>query len=152
MSGKILDAYTNSTLIAQPFITTADNRQASITIAEQRLVDGDAVSQVGGIKVQKDDVVAATSIDILPRISVDNNNINLNIIVKVEQFEPENNNRATRLVQTNANVGNGEVLALGGLISLMIRLATTKRRCLLKYLFLAGSLSEKKRIRQKIIL
>ena len=115
---QILDAYTNSTLIAQPFITTADNRQASITIAEQRLVDGDAVSQVGGIKVQKDDVVAATSIDILPRISVDNNNINLNIIVKVEQFEPENNNRATRLVQTNANVGNGEVLALGGLISL----------------------------------
>lgn len=115
---QILDAYTNSTLIAQPFITTADNRQASITIAEQRLVDGDAVSQVGGIKVQKDDVVAATSIDILPRISIDNNNINLNIIVKVEQFEPENNNRATRLVQTNANVGNGEVLALGGLISL----------------------------------
>lgn len=115
---QILDAYTNSTLLAQPFITTADNRQASITIAEQRLVDGDAVSQVGGIKVQKDDVVAATAIDILPRISVDNNNINLNIIVKVEQFLPQNNNRTTRLVQTNANVGNGEVLALGGLISL----------------------------------
>lgn len=115
---QVLDAHTNVTLLAQPFITTADNRQASITIAEQRLVDGDAVSQVGGIKVQKDDVVAATSIDILPRISVDNNNINLNIIVKVEQFEALNNNRATRLVQTNANVGNGEVLALGGLISL----------------------------------
>lgn len=115
---QVLDAYTNSTLLAQPFITTADNRQASITIAEQRLVDGDAVSQTGGIKVQKDDVVAATSIDILPRISVDNNNINLNIIVKVEQFLAENNNRRTRLVQTNANVGNGEVLALGGLISL----------------------------------
>jgi len=115
---QILDAYTNSTLLAQPFITTADNRQASITIAEQRLVDGDAVSQAGGIKTQKDDVVAATSIDILPRISVDNNNINLNIIVKVEQFLPANNNRTTRLVQTNANVGNGEVLALGGLISL----------------------------------
>ena len=118
MVWQMLNAYTNSTLIAQPFIIASDNRQASISLAEERIVPGDAVSQVGGIKVQNDDVPASTSIDILPRISVENDNINLNIIIKVEQFLPENNNRQTRLIQTNANVGNGEVLALGGLITL----------------------------------
>ena len=129
---QMLNAYTNSTLLAQPFITAADNTQASITIAEDRLVVGDAVNQGGAIKAQNDDVTANISIDIVPRISIDNNNINLNIIVKVEQFLAENNNRRTRLVQTNANVGNGEVLALGGLISLSETISETETPLLSK--------------------
>lgn len=115
---QMLKARTNSELIASPYIVTTDNRQASITISQQRLVDGEAVSQVGAIKVQKENVVASTSIDILPRISLNSNSVNLNIIINVNQFLPENNNRTTRLIQTNANVGNKESLALGGLIRL----------------------------------
>lgn len=115
---QMLKARANTELIATPYIITTDNRQASLTISQQRLVDGEAVSQGAAIKVQKQNVIASTSIDILPRISEESNSVNLNIIINVNQFLPENNNRSTRLIQTNANVGNKEALALGGLIRL----------------------------------
>lgn len=115
---QILDRYANTTILTQPFIVTVDNKQATISLAQQRLLPGGANSDGGSITVKNEYVTAATAIDILPTISEGAKNINLQINVTVNEFLSNANNRATRLVQTNANVGDGEVLALGGLVKI----------------------------------
>jgi general secretion pathway protein D len=115
---QILNNYTNATLIAQPFVITQNHQQATVTIAQQRFLAGKADSSNVAVKVGNEWVTASFTIDILPHISA-TGNINLQITVKINQFvagaETGNNTRVTRAVQTNANVGNGEILALGGL-------------------------------------
>ncbi len=115
---QILDKYANTTILTQPFITTMDNKQATISLAQQRFLPGGANSDGGSITVKNEYVTAATAIDILPTISEGAKNINLQINITVNEFLSSANNRATRLVQTNANVGDGEVLALGGLVKI----------------------------------
>lgn len=112
---QILDQYTNAKILTQPFVTTADNKQATVSFSQDRLLAGGPNSDGGAITVKNEYVTAATAIDILPTISVGTKNINLQINITINTFISEANDRATRLVQTNANVGNGEVLALGGL-------------------------------------
>lgn len=113
---QLLDKFTNNTILTQPFIVTTDNKQATISLSQDRLLAGGPNSDGGAITIKNEYVTAATAIDILPTISVATKNINLQINVTVNTFLTNANNRATRLVQTNANVGDGEVLALGGLI------------------------------------
>lgn len=114
---QLLDKYTNNTILTQPFIVTTDNKQATISLSEDRLLEGGANTDGGAITVKKEYVTAATSIDILPTISTGTKNINLQLNITVNTFLSSANNRASRLIQTNANVGDGEVLALGGLIT-----------------------------------
>ncbi len=114
---QLLDKYTNNTILTQPFIVTTDNKQATISLSEDRLLEGGANTDGGAITVKNEYVTAATSIDILPTISVGTKNINLQLNITVNTFISNANNRASRLIQTNANVGDGEVLALGGLIT-----------------------------------
>jgi general secretion pathway protein D len=113
---QILDKLTNNTILTQPFIVTSDNKQATISFSQDRLLAGGSNSDGGAITIKNEYVTAATAIDILPTISVGTKNINLQINITVNTFLTNANNRATRLVQTNANVGDGEVLALGGLV------------------------------------
>jgi general secretion pathway protein D len=115
---QILDRYANTTILTQPFIVTMDNKQATISLAQQRLLPGGANSDGGSITVKNEYVTAATAIDILPTISEDSKNINLQLNITVNEFLSNANNRATRLIQTNANIGDGEVLALGGLVKI----------------------------------
>lgn len=114
---QILDQFTNSTILTQPFIVTADNVQANISFSEDRLLAGGSTSDGGSISIKNEYVTAAASIDILPTISTLTQNINLQINITINTFLSNANNRSTRLIQTNANVGDGEVLALGGLVS-----------------------------------
>lgn len=122
---QILNKTTNATMLAQPFITTLDNQQATITLSQERLLIGGAGSAGGAVTINNVYIPASTSIDILPRISMEHNNINLDIVINVNEFidnqttsdgTTPNNTRITRLVQTNANVANNEILAIGGLI------------------------------------
>jgi len=114
---QLINNYANATLIAQPFVITKNHQQASVTISQQRFIPGKVDTSNTAASVANEWVTAAFTIDILPHIS-ETNNINLQIVVKINQFiatDVQNNTRLTRLVQTNANVGNGQILALGGL-------------------------------------
>lgn len=115
---QILDIYANTTILTQPFIVTMNNKQATISIAQKRLLPGSTNSDGGAIAVKNEYVEAATAIGILPVISEGSKNINLQLNINVNQFLSDAGNRSTRLIQTNANVGDGEVLALGGLVRL----------------------------------
>lgn len=117
---KILSQFTNSILLAQPFVTTQDNQQAVITSSTQRFLTGGAAAESGAVDVKNEYVNADIAINILPHISDATGNVNLNITINVNQFTNPSgsgiNTRTTRLVQTCANLGNGEILAIGGLI------------------------------------
>lgn len=112
---QLLNQYSAATLLAQPFIMTKNHKQATVSIAQQRFLQGSADTSNIAPKISFEWVTAALTVDILPHIS-STNNVNLQVTINVNEFLSEDaNNRATRLVQTNANVGSGQILALGGL-------------------------------------
>jgi general secretion pathway protein D len=114
---KVLSQYANTSILSQPFIVTTNNKQASITSAENRLLEAGANAEGGAVKANVTWVPAPINIDLTPRISKIANTVNLQVIVTIEEYASAiQNNRITRQVQTNANVANGEILAIGGLM------------------------------------
>ena len=111
---QILNQFRYTTVLSQPFVVTRNHQQASIMVGEIQRVRDESVPRTSNIEVKVIDLEANVAIDILPRISKDHN-INLQVIINVNQFVNTEGNRRMRLVETNANVGNGEVLVIGGL-------------------------------------
>lgn len=116
---RLLNQYMHTTILSQPFLITKNKEKATVTVAETRLLRGDSESStVSALNINFTDVTAGTTVDILPTISK-NGNINLLITVQINEYAgATTGNRITRMVQTNANVANGEILALGGLTKL----------------------------------
>lgn len=116
----LLDSFANTTILAQPFLITQNHQQATAIIQQTRLLQmGADTSQGGVVPVEFKATSAGMTLDILPHISSLNNTINLQVTVNLNAFtnDPQNpDNKITRVVQTSATVGNGEILALGGLI------------------------------------
>jgi general secretion pathway protein D len=117
---QILSNYTNSRILSHPHIITLNQKQAKVTLAQTRLVQGPAKPNPDGtVAVQVVEIPADLQVEILPRINL-SNSINLQIAVHVNSFtnptSTTDNTRNTRTVITNATVGNGEILVLGGLI------------------------------------
>ncbi len=116
---QVLQEYTNSKIISHPYVTTFNQTQAKISLAEVRLVTGQAKQNPDGtLTVQQQNLPADITVEILPRINL-SNSINLQIAVKVNNFVSQSssdNTRNTRTFITNATVGNGEILVLGGLV------------------------------------
>jgi general secretion pathway protein D len=116
----LLDSFANTTILAQPFLITQNHQQATVTIEQTRLLQMEAdTSQAGVVPVEFQSESAGLTVDILPHIASIDNTINLQVSINVNEFtdDPQNvNNRITRVVETSATVGDGEILALGGLI------------------------------------
>lgn len=124
---QLLNRYTNSVILAQPFIVTQNHKQASVSIETQRFLSGSADTSSVVIPVNKEFVTAALTVEMLPNINPQGTNINLQVVININEFiDSTAANRITRVVQTNANVGNGEVLALGGLTRLRENIAQTE--------------------------
>jgi general secretion pathway protein D len=116
---QIFDQYGNATILSQPFVTTKNHHIAKISISETRLVPGAVQQQsTGGPAIlPKDTIPASLVVQMIPRVS-NTNNINLEITVTADDFvssSTDNNTINNRAVVTNANIGNKEVLVLGGL-------------------------------------
>ena len=114
---QVLDKYGNTTILSQPFVITKNHQIAKITVSESRLVDGAVKQQSTGgpVILTRDNIFADLTVQLVPRVS-NTNNINLEIVVSVKDFVSSDNNTITnRTVVTNANIGNKEVLVLGGL-------------------------------------
>lgn len=116
---QTLKEYTNSKILSHPHNIVLNHQQARITLSETRLIRDRAVTQPDGtINIQNTNFPAKLEVDVLPRIST-NNKINLDIAIHVEDFidrTATDNSKTIRTVRTNATVGNGEVLVLGGLV------------------------------------
>jgi general secretion pathway protein D len=118
---RVLETYTRTSVIANPFLITTHKYPAVISVGESRRVEGDIVS-AGSTKVQSTvSENALLTVEVTPIISYDDM-ITLNIYVTLENFtQPASQtnlsagNKISRYVQTSALVADKEVLALGGL-------------------------------------
>ena len=109
----------NSKILSHPHFISTNNQEATVVIGESRLIQGPASGSSGNAVSTNETVDANLQVVITPRIS-SADNVNLQVSVKVNEFIMPNSNtdgtRTNRFLVTNANVKNGDVLALGGLI------------------------------------
>ena len=115
---KLLEANVHTNLISNPFLVTTNKYTAEVSIGEQRYV------QTGVVKGNRETdtfgyIDAFLTVKITPQINsigIINLDIQINIDTFTDSADPSSANRDTKTIRTNANVGNKEVLALGGLL------------------------------------
>jgi general secretion pathway protein D len=115
---QVLRAFDNTKILSHPHIIAVHNQKATVEIGQTRLVTGEATGNINPI-VKNDTIKAFLKVNITPKIS-SADTINVQVDIDIDEFlagvNQDNNARATRTVQTNANIKNKGVLALGGLI------------------------------------
>jgi len=115
---EILNFFTHSKILSHPHIISTNNRKAEISIGEERYLEDEVSGSLGGTTVRKFKAIQAElKIEITPRISADNT-VNLQVLVKINDFITGSNAQTIRKVETNANILSGSIFALGGLVSL----------------------------------
>lgn len=116
---KVLDSAAHTDIIANPYLVATNNYQAQVAVGAQRYVQSGIVQGAGPQVKTFDYVTANLSVQIKPLIN-DEGNINLTIALSIDSFtnaaDPNDAARSTKTIHTIANIGNGEVLALGGLL------------------------------------
>ncbi len=120
---QMLNNWTNSRVLSHPFAVSLNNQQTVFTNNETRLLPGNATNKKGGgVFVPLAPVPASLSVTITPLINNDQY-INLNLSIVISEFANSSNSanssaansQINRSITTNANVGDGQVLVLGGL-------------------------------------
>ncbi|MEX0671783.1 MAG: hypothetical protein WD068_00335 [Candidatus Babeliales bacterium] len=116
---QALQTSSNAHVVSRPFVVTANNTKADIITSQERLVTGEAtVENSGPAIVNQKNLTAALQVSVTPRISA-GKNVNLTLTINSNQFvsdNPNDNTIQTRTISTNANVQDGHVLVLGGLM------------------------------------
>ncbi|MFC1870746.1 secretin N-terminal domain-containing protein [Candidatus Dependentiae bacterium] len=116
---QALRTITNVQVISNPFLFASNKTPAKVSIGETRRVVSGTI-QSGDVPVEtfKDDSANLT-VEITPQINSDGM-IVLALTVNITEFtnpeDPNSARKTTRLVQTQAIVGDREVLALGGIV------------------------------------
>jgi general secretion pathway protein D len=108
--------YTN--VVSHPFLTTTNKYTAQVALGETRRIRSGVVQGSGQATDTFNDLSANLSVAITPQINSDGF-INMNITIDIENFtdaDPTTATKETKKVVTNANLGDGEILALGGLL------------------------------------
>ena len=110
---QALNSYNNAQILSHPFCVTLNNQPTSFTDQATRLLPGAATVKKGATFAPITPTPAALSVSITPTINGENF-INLGININISEFA-DLNSQINRIIQTNANVKNGQVLVLGGL-------------------------------------
>lgn len=116
---QVLNTYGNATVLSRPFGITKNHQTSTVAIAQTRLTQGSVSQQTTGgpVILPQEPITASLTVSMTPRISR-SENINLEISVSADDFvttDLTNNTRNIRQISTNANLGNKEILVLGGL-------------------------------------
>ncbi len=113
---QVLDSVVESKVMSHPYLVTTNNQLATISSQDLRRERGDAVPGAAGVvTIEIIDLSATLQVQMVPRISSPNR-LSLQIAVDINEFVNANSTtRTTRRVNTNANMGSGQVLVIGGL-------------------------------------
>ena len=129
---EILQSYTQTNVLASPFLVTSNNYQAMISVGETRRVQiGTTVSAGTDANLSYADLKADLTVTITPQISYEGF-VTLKIVVRDDIFTTTATdpitagNRTEREIATQVILANNEVLALGGLIRDSVIDAETK--------------------------
>ncbi|MFI5332881.1 MAG: hypothetical protein ACHQVS_02145 [Candidatus Babeliales bacterium] len=119
---QLLQTFGHTKILSHPHVIATNNQQAFISIGQTRLLADEATSGTAATSVKFTPQSANLTVKLTPRIS---SSETLNLQLNVEATEwvagpnattASQNLRVTRVVDTNANIKNGSILALGGLI------------------------------------
>lgn len=117
--GQVLKTFTSSRILSHPHVIATNNKTALVRGGEERLLRDETSDSSGGAAVVKfKKITAELRIEITPRISA-NDTVNLQVKVNINDFIEGTDAQTTRSVVTNANVFDGSIFALGGLISIV---------------------------------
>lgn len=125
---NMLQTYTHTTLIANPFLTATHKYQAEFSIGERRRVQTSTTSGTQTI-ANFGPLDANLNISIVPQVSREDL-VTLNINIDINAFtdanvDSTNGNRILRNIRTSVIIADNEVLALGGLVKEQTVTATT---------------------------
>jgi general secretion pathway protein D len=119
---QLLDQYAETKILEHPYLVALNNKQASEKISTIRRNIGNAQAGEGGVMSSaQEDIAATIEITVTPRIS-SLKRVSLELTITINDFASKSSNnftRITRSIITNANVGSGQVLVLGGLDQLV---------------------------------
>lgn len=112
---QILKLFGHSKILTHPHVLAMHNQEAMVKVGNTRFLQ-DAVSGNINPQVTNKSIEASLTVNITPRIST-SEMVNMQIEIDINEFLPSAGNaRTTRKVTTNANIANGGVLAIGGLV------------------------------------
>jgi general secretion pathway protein D len=129
----ILEQYTKTSVVSNPFLVTTNKYPATISVGEIRRVLDSQIQNSGNTVGAYKDMAANLTIAVTPQISGADGLITLDVVVNFEQFTSPagqntvtSGNRTKKAVSTSVIMGNNEVLALGGLIQDTVTDVVTK--------------------------
>lgn len=112
---QLLKLFGHSKILTHPHVLAMHNQPALVKVGNTRFLT-DAVSGNINPNVANKDIEASLTVNITPRIST-SDMVNMQVDIDINEFLPAAGNaRTTRKVVTNANIANGGVLAIGGLV------------------------------------
>ena len=118
---QLLQLFSSSKILSHPHIMARDNKKATVTIGEQRVLV-DTVKDVasnyygGATTIQYKKINANLTVEITPRIS-QSDTVNLQVFIDISAYESTSSDTILlRRLETNATIKSGGIFALGGLI------------------------------------
>ena len=115
---QALETYAYTNVVSHPFLTTTNKYTAQVSVGETRRVATGTVTGAGPTLNTLGDVTANLSVAITPQIN-SSGIINLEIQISIDTFtdaDATSPTKDTKVVKTNANLANNEILAIGGLL------------------------------------
>lgn len=113
---QLLQQFKNSKIISHPHVIATNNHPAVVTVTEQRLVDDAASASANTTTVTRKYLEAPLKVTVTPRINSDAS-VNLSVMITIGEFIGTTGaDRISRTVETNVNIKDRDVLALGGLV------------------------------------
>ena len=126
---KALKSFTDTSVIANPFLLSTNNYAASIAVGTSRQVQTGSVISSQGPTASYDTLEANLTVNISPQISLDNS-VQMTIGVNLTNFSDPTNtasgNTFTSAVTTSVAVKNREIVVLGGLVQNQVSEVETK--------------------------
>ena len=116
---KALKSFSDTSIIANPFLLSTNNYAASVSVGTTRQVQTGSVISSQGPTASYDTLPANLTVQISPQISLDSS-VQMSITVNITDFSDSTNtasgNTFTKAVTTSVSVKNREIVVLGGLV------------------------------------
>ncbi len=125
---KALKSFSDTSIIANPFLLSTNNYAASVSVGTTRQVQTGSVISAQGPTASFDSLPANLTVNISPQISLDSS-VQMSITVNLTDFSSTDNasgNTFTKAVTTSVSVKNREIVVLGGLTKNQVTEVETK--------------------------
>ncbi len=126
---KALKSFSDTSIIANPFLLSTNNYAASVSVGTTRQVQTGSVVSSQGPTASYDSLPANLTVQISPQISLDSS-VQMSITVNLTDFSDSTNtasgNTFTKAVTTSVSVKNREIVVLGGLVKNQVTDVETK--------------------------